>query len=121
MRVAGGVERVLVDEDEAEGPTQPGQHVERGRLERAVGVVGEEGGDQRGVGGVAPRELTAVGIVAPAAVDEVAQLGRVGEVAVMGERHGPSGVATERGLGVLPGRRAGGGVAAVADGEVAAQ
>jgi hypothetical protein len=68
-----------------------------------------------------PRELTAVGIVAPAAVDEVAQLGRVGEVAVMGERHGPSGVATERGLGVLPGRRAGGGVAAVADGEVAAQ
>ena len=116
-----GVQRVLVDEDEAEGAAQPRQHVERRGLEGAVGVVGEQRRDQRGVGGVAAGELAAVGVVAAPAVDEVAQLGGVGEVAVVGQRDRAAGVAAERGLGVLPGRAAGRGVAAVADREVAAQ
>ena len=71
---------------------------------------------------VLPRaELAAVGVVAAPAVDEVAQLGGVGEVAVVGQRDRAAGVAAEGGLGVLPGRAAGRGVAAVADREVAAQ
>ena len=121
VRVAAGVQRVLVDEDEAEGAAQPRQHVEGGGLEGAVGVVGEQGRDERGVGGVAAGQLTAVGVVAAAAVDQVAQLGAVGEVAVVRQGDRAAGVAAQRGLGVLPGRAAGRGVAAVADREVAAQ
>jgi hypothetical protein len=60
--IASGIQRVFVHEDEAERAAQSGQHVEGRGLEGAVGVVGQEGRDERGVGGVAPRELAAVGV-----------------------------------------------------------
>ena len=53
------------------------------------------------------------------ALEPVAQLGGVGEVAVVRERDGARVAAAERRLGVLPGAGAGRGVAAVADREVA--
>ena len=48
---------MLVHEDEAERAAQVRQHLERGRLEGAVGVAGQQRGDQGGVGGVAARQL----------------------------------------------------------------
>lgn len=119
--VTSGIQRVFVHEDEAERAAQSGQHVEGRGLEGAVGVVGQERRDERGVGGVAPRQLAAVGVALEPALDEVTQFGGVREVAVVGQRHGATGVAAEGGLGVLPRRAAGGGVAAVAYCEVAAQ
>ena len=89
LRVAGGVQRVLVHEDEAEGAAELGQHVQRGRLEGAVGVVGQQRGDQGGVGGVAAAQLAAEvpgAALAVAGVEPVAQLGGVGQVAVVGQR-----------------------------------
>ena len=51
LRVAGGVQRVLVHPHEAEGAAQHRQHLERPLLERGVGVVGQQRGDQAGVVG----------------------------------------------------------------------
>ena len=90
LGVARGIQGVLVHEDEAEGAPQLRQHVEGRRLERAVGVVGEQRRDQRRVGGVAAaaarrrrrRSRHA------AVLDEVAQLGGVDEVAVVGQGDG---------------------------------
>ena len=52
---------------------------------------------------------------------QVAQLGGVGEVAVVGQGDGAVVGSTERRLGVLPGAATGRGVAAVTDGEMALQ
>ena len=122
LRVAGGVERVLVHEDEAERAAELGQDLQRRRLEGAVGVVGQQRGHQRRVGRVAPAQLAAEVAGEPlavAGVEPVAQLGGVGEVAVVRERDGAAVAAAERRLGVLPGAGAGRGVAAVPDREVA--
>ena len=59
VRVAGGVQGVLVHEDEAERAAQVREHLERGRLEGAVRIAGEQRGHQRRVGGVAPAQLAA--------------------------------------------------------------
>jgi hypothetical protein len=52
-----------------------------------VGVVDQQRGDQRGVGGVAARSSPRVDVEAlgGALHDEVAQLGRVDEIAVVGQ------------------------------------
>ena len=123
LRVAGGVQRVLVHPDEAEGALQQRQHLERPLLERGVGVVGEQRGDQAGVVG---RGLDGAGVQRrarrrgragrrPAAASSCG----VDQVAVVAERDRAVGGRAERRLGVLPGARAGGRVAAVADREVA--
>ena len=59
VRVAGGVQGVLVHEDEAEGAAQVRQHLQRGGLEGLVRVAGQQRGDQGGVGGVAAGQLAA--------------------------------------------------------------
>ena len=51
LRVAGGVQAVLVHPHEGEGTFELGQHLERSLLERRVGMVGEQRGDQAGVVG----------------------------------------------------------------------
>ncbi len=80
-------------------------------LAPAPGLVG--GGGRAVVGQLAAlgREL----------LDEVEQLARVGQVAVVAQRDRPGRGRPERRLGVLPHAGAGGGVAGVADREVAAQ
>ncbi len=87
---------------------------------RVVGVAREERGDERGVRGVAARELAAA-LAAVALGDEVDELGGVGEVAVVPEGHGPGRGGAERGLRVLPRHAARGRVAAVPDGDVPRQ
>ena len=55
LRVAGGVERVLVHEDQRERAAQLGQHLHRGLLDDDVRARGEQRGEQVGVGGGADR------------------------------------------------------------------
>ena len=55
LRVAGGVEGVLVHEHEAERAAQLRQHLHRGGLDREVGVRRDQRGDQVGVVGGAER------------------------------------------------------------------
>ena len=102
-------------------PSQRGQHLQRGRLDRQVRPGREQARHHRGVGG---------GVVVQAQVDHLlGQLGRVHQVAVVGQRdrgRDPAPVRAgrgrpQRGLRVLPVGRAGGGVAGVADRDVAAQ
>src|SRR5580765_3372341 len=120
LRVARGIQGVLVHEDETERALEEGQHLLGAGLQRAVGVVREQRGDERGVGRVAAAQLAEVGRAGRRALlDEVAQLGTVDQVAVVRERDGAVVVAAEGGLGVLPRRAAGRRVAAVADREVA--
>ena len=111
---------MLVHEDQAERAAQAREHLERGGLERVVRVPGQQRGDQRGVGGVAARELAAP-LAAVALGDEVDQLGGVGEVAVVPEGDGAGGRGSERRLRVLPGAATGGRVARVPDGDVPLQ
>ncbi len=122
LRVAGGVERVLVHPDEREGTAQPRQHLEGALLERGVGVVREERGDQRGVVGrlldAAAVELELAGRTGQGG-DHLLDLVGVDQVAVVAERDRAVVGGAERRLGVLPGAGAGGGVARVADREVA--
>ena len=129
LRVTGGVEGVLVHEDEAEGALQLGQQLHGRRLEGLVLLVGEQGGDQRGVGRVAAAQLS-LRHPPPGAVDlggrgavlhHLEELGGVDEVAVVRERDRAGVVATEGGLRVFPRGPAGRRVAAVADGDVPAQ
>ena len=60
LRVAGGIQRVSSMKTKENAPLQRGQQLERGLLERAVLVAGEQRGDERGVGGVAAGELAGV-------------------------------------------------------------
>ena len=117
VRVAGGVERVLVGEDQRVGPAQPREQPHRRLLDADVGGRGREQlGDQVGVGARAH----AAAVVQRG--DLVAQLGGVDEVAVVAERDAAARRGgAERRLGVLPGGGAGGGVAAVADRDVPRQ
>ena len=79
----------------------------------ALRLVGDERRDDLGVGGAG--ELDALG-------DElVAQLGGVDEVAVVAEGDDVAVAAAHQRLGVLPVAGAGGGVAHVADGVLAAE
>ena len=123
LRVAGGVHGVLVHPDEREGALELGEHLEGPLLEGGVGVVGQQRGDQaRVVGGRVPGlaqvEVELV-LLLGERVDHLLELVGVDQVAVVAQRDGAAVAGAERRLGVLPGARARGGVAAVADGDVA--
>ena len=120
-RVAGGIQRRLVHEDEGEGAAQLGQQLEGGLLGGAVLVGGEQRRDERGVGGVAAGELAGDAGAAEVLVHEGLELDGVDEVAVVGEGQRAAAGAAERRLGVLPRGAAGRRVARVADRDVAAE
>ena len=80
----------------------------------------EQGGQDGGVGGGAAAELAAE-VLPGGGVHGVHELTGVGEVAVVGQGEGGAGRRTEHRLGVLPGGGALGGVADVADGDVAGE
>ena len=152
VRVARGVQRVLVHEDQGERALDARQHLQggadegrglqvvhrRGRgglvpigLGRRHGRRRDEGGRPRdavghaqqrghegGVGGGAAFEVLAV----IGDLDgQLAQLDRVGEVAVVGQGERARGGGAQRRLGVAPHVRAGRRVADVAQSDVAAQ
>ena len=133
VAVAGGVERGLVAEGDAEGALQVGQQAQRRLLDPQVGRrVGEQARHDVGVGGGADEgrraPVAAAVAVARAAVHREGgvaaphQLGGVDEVAVVPQREAGAGRGgAERRLGVLPGGGARRRVPGVAHGEVAAQ
>jgi len=115
--VPGGVQGVVVHEGERERAPQGRQHLHGNSLGRQVGTRGEQRSDQVGVGG-GPH----AGVRATERGDPTGELAGVRQVAVVAEREAAAGGEhAEGGLGVLPGARAGRGVAAVADREVAFQ
>ncbi len=126
VRVAHADEVRLVHHHEREPTFELREHVQQRLFEvAAVGarlgvvVVGDELGDERGVGGgVEARRGVGRGEAGEHA-ELLGELERVGEVAVVPERE--AGVADRAvdGLGVAPAARPGGAVAHVADGEVA--
>jgi hypothetical protein len=109
-RVAEGHDRVLRHHHGREGALQPGHDVGQRVLDAVRLVRREKRGDDLGVRGAAELD--------PARAQLGMQLYRVDEVAVVGERH-LAAVRAPHGLRVLPCRRAGGGVAHVADGHFA--
>ena len=153
VRVARGVQRVLVHEDQGERALDARQDLQGGADEgRGLKVVSnrrgrgglvrtrvpgchgrgrDEGGrprdtvghtqqrgHERGVGGGAAFEVLAV----IGDLDgQLAQLGRVGEVAVVSQGERARGGGAQRRLGVAPHVRAGRRVADVSQGDVAAQ
>ena len=123
LRVASGEQGVLVHPDEENAPAQLRQHLERALLERGVGVVREQRGDQACVVGrrleVAGVDVELAGRAGGRSATSSGQLERVDEVAVVAQRDRAVGGGAERGLRVLPRAGAGRGVAAVADGQVA--
>ena len=112
VRVAEGDDRVLGHHHGRVGALQPRHHVRDRVLDQLAAVGGEQGGDDLRVGGAAE--------VDPALLQLGPELDRVGQVAVVGERHLAAVVAPDR-LRVLPGAAAGGRVADVADRHVALQ
>ena len=126
VRVADTDEVRVVHQHEREAAAQLGKHLLQRELQLAAvrpGLVGplagHELGDERGVGGGV--EVRLVGRHARQHPEAGRELRGVGQVAVVPERE--AGVAdgpVDR-LRVLPGRRAGGRVAVVADGQVALQ
>ena len=68
--VAGGIQRLLVHEDEGERAPQLGQQLEGGLLGRAVLVGREQRRDERRVGGVAAGQLAGDAAAAEVLVDE---------------------------------------------------
>ena len=103
-------------------PRRLGEHLDGVLLEAHVRVVREQRGDQAGVVGGGRRRLRGdvqLAERAGQAGDPLLQLAGVGQVAVVGQRDRAGLGGPEGGLGVVPGAGAGGGVARVADGEVA--
>ena len=153
VRVARGVQRVLVHEDQGERALDarqdlqggadegrglkvvsnrrgrgdlvrtrvPGRHGrgrdEGGRPRDAVGHAQQRGHEGGVGGGTAFEVLAVVGDLG----GQLAQLDRVGEVAVVGQGERARGGGAQRRLGVAPHVRAGRRVADVAQGDVAAQ
>jgi hypothetical protein len=121
LRVARGVQRVLVHPDERERAPEQRQDLEGALLEGGVGVVGEERGDQRRVvGGLLDAAAVEVELAGGAgqAGDHLAQLVGVDQVAVVTQRDGAVVGRAEGGLRVLPGAGAGRRVAGVTDRDV---
>ena len=110
VRIAERDDRVLGQHDGRERALQPREHVGDRVLDPLGGVGREQRGDDLGVRRRAERE-------SPIAQLRV-QLDRVDQVAVVRERQRAAVVTDDR-LRVLPGRRAGGRVANVADRHVA--
>ena len=105
LRVASGIQGMFVHEDEAEGAAQHRQDFEGAFLDGRGRVVDQQGGHERGVGGVAAAQLPGVHVEAlRAALHHVlAQLRRVDEIAIVRQGDGEAGVAAEGRLSVLPG------------------
>ena len=101
VRVAGGVQGALGHEDEGEGAVDLRQQLQGRLLQGAALLALEQGGDQRRVGGVSLGHFAGGGN-AVAGDDHVIELGRVGQVAVVRQRHGPGAGGAEGGLGVGP-------------------
>ena len=118
--VAGRVEGALVHEDEAEAALDLGQEFHGGLFEGLALFALQERRDQGGVRGVALLHFAAE-LAAVAVRDHGLEFGGVGQVAVVGQGHGARGGRAQGGLGVGPVARTGGGVAAVADGQVPGQ
>jgi hypothetical protein len=118
MRVTGGVQGPLVHEDEGEGTPHQREGTHRALFHAAVRRAArrrrEQGGQDVGVRG---------GLARPdrAGRDQRGQFQGVDQVAVVTQGQPGGGRGPERGLGVLPVRGPGGGVPAVADGDMAAQ
>ena len=112
-RIADADDPPLVEDDEAVGAADPRQDLAQ-RLDGVGGrLVGEERGQELGVGGC--RQAGA------AALEQLEQVAGVDEVAVVADRERPARPEAVGRLGVLPDGRAGRRVAAVGDRELAAQ
>ena len=112
VRVAEGDDRVLGHHHGRVGALEPRHHLLDRVLDRLAVVGRQQRRDDLRVAG--PAEVD------PALLQLAPQLDRVGQVAVVGERHLAAVVAPDR-LRVLPGAAAGGRVAHVADRHVALQ
>ena len=122
LRVAGGVQGVLVHPDEGERALELGQHLEGAQLEGGVGVVGQQRRHQAGVVGRRLRllavQLELVGRTGQVR-DHLGQLMGVDQVAVVAQGDRAQRCGLEGRLGVLPGAGTGRGVARVPDRQVA--
>ncbi|GAA3228307.1 hypothetical protein GCM10020256_40460 [Streptomyces thermocoprophilus] len=123
LRVTGGIQGLLVHEDEAEGAPDLRQDRVRGvfhgqRLAVLVDLGGQQGREQVGVVGGRDTAVAAVVLVGEFR-DHLGELGRVDQVAVVAERDGAVRGGAERRLGVLPHGGAGGGVPGVSYRDVA--
>lgn len=122
LRVTGGVERVLVHEDEGEGALDVGEHLGGGFLDGEglvvlVALPGEQRGHQVGV--VGRGDLGGTAVLAREVGDHLRELGGVDQVPVVAEGDRAVRGGTERRLRVLPHRGAGGGVAGMTDRDMA--
>ena len=88
--VAGRVEGAFIHEDEAEAALDLGQQLHGGLLQGLALFALQERGHQGGVRGVALLHLAAE-VSAVAVLDHRLELGRVGQVAVVGQGHGARG------------------------------
>ena len=113
VRIADADDPPLIEDDELKAP------LTRGRTETSAATVSAAGSSASR----AVRSSVSVdaGSRASAALELGQQLPGVDEVAVVADREGPAGPEAIRRLGVLPDRRAGRRVAAMGDGEVAAE
>ena len=120
LRIACGVEGVLIHEGEAEGTAQGRQQVECCFFEGIEVVLRQQGGDECGVGGVTLSKLTVLGgLAAVLFEDTVVKVSGIGEVTVVRQTERAVRGGTEGGLCVSPVGCAGGGVSGVADSVVA--
>ena len=115
VRVARGAERRLVAEDETESALEQREHVERGLFQAERGAR-QQAGDELGVGRGRQHRSAAAQARQP-----LGHLSGVGQVAVVAERDAAAVVLAVGRLRVLPRAGAGGGVAGVADGDVAGE
>ena len=124
MSVPGGVQRVLVHEDEREGALEPRQLGHGGILERLARVSRQKRRDEVGVGGrggSAGRLQRQFAGTVGLRRHPGSQVTGIGQVAVVSQSQHSVGSGPERGLGVLPHAGTGGAVAAVAHGQVPVQ
>ena len=111
VRVPDADDALLVEHDEAEGPAHPGQDAPQGVHRVLCRLVGEERGQELRVG--------AGGEAAAPPEQLLQQLAGVDEVPVVPDGERPARPQAQRGLGVLPDRRARGRVPAMRHREVA--
>ncbi len=118
LRVTGGVEGVLVHEDQREGALDLRKDLVGGFLDgQRLAVLVHLGREQRGqqVGVVGRRHTRGAALLLGQVGDHLGELGGVDEVAVVAERDRAVRGGTERRLGVLPHGGTGGRVAGVTD------
>ena len=122
LRVARGVQRVVVHEHQAEGPAHMRKLVDGGRQHRLALVRGQQRAEKLGVGGGVHQGAQGQGAGPGLCVcDPDRQLVGVGQVPVVAQGQVARAGGAERRLRVLPDTGPSGGVAAVADGHVTLQ